>query len=117
MTPLNRALAVALVAGLTGASTALGGSWWLGALGAQPARIAVVNLGGLIQAAAGGREIVEADVSKGFAQMRAIGEALSAQGYLVLDASAVIDAPEAFYVPRRGAAPPQSEVSTGGVRP
>lgn len=100
-TPRRQLAAVALCAGAIGAAVTLASSWWLGAFRPAQTPVAVVNLGGLVRAAAGGGEVEEADVDAGFEKMREIGEALAGEGYLVLDASAVINAPEAFYVPRR----------------
>lgn len=92
---------VAVLAGMIGAVGALSGAWWFGALAGKPRPVAIVNLGGLIQASAGDKKVEQADIDKGFRQMQRIGSALAAKGYLVLDAQAVINAPDEFYVPKR----------------
>lgn len=101
MKTYKQTVVVAVLAGMIGAAGALGGVWWFGALAEKPRPVAIVNLGGLIQASAGDKKVEQADVDKGFKQMQRIGEALAAKGYLVLDAQAVIDAPNEFYVPKR----------------
>ncbi|MBZ9574501.1 hypothetical protein [Modicisalibacter sp. MOD 31.J] len=106
---LKQTVAVSLFAGALGAGVALAGAWWLGAFEEPPMPVAVVNLGGLVQAAAGGEEVDQEAMDAGFEHMKRVGDKLAAKGYLVLDASAVINAPETFYVPKR------SRVEQGGL--
>lgn len=88
---------VALVAGIFGGVCALTGQHYLQSNDAPG--IAVINLGALIQTAAQGQPVDNAAIQQGFSKMRQIGEALAAKGHLVLDASAVINAPADYYVP------------------
>lgn len=90
-----------LVGGLMGASLMVAALGVLGAFKPVTMPVAVVNLAGLIKREAGDKPMDDAAVKAGFAKMRAVGEALADKGYLVLDASAVINAPEGFYVPKR----------------
>lgn len=101
MNPLNRMIGVAVLAGVVGAGVALGGAWKLGAFSQPSAQVAVVNLGGLIRSATNGKPVDKGAINRGFKKMEALGEALAARGYLVLDASAVINAPADLYIPRR----------------
>lgn len=91
----------ALLGGVLGAALTVAALDMAGVLTPAPTPVAVVNLAGLIKGETGGKPVDAAAVKAGFAKMRQVGEALAAQGYVVLDASAVIDAPDEFYVPAR----------------
>lgn len=103
-------LIAGLVGGLAGALLTVAALYLTGTLKAKPMPVAVVNLAGLIKAQAHGDKVDDAAVKAGFTKMRQVGEALAAKGYLVLDASAVVNAPDEFYVPRR--APRNSQAAT-----
>lgn len=90
-----------VLGGLMGAGLTVAALGFFGAFDSQPIPVAVVNLAGLIQAEAGDEKVDDAAVKAGFEKMRQVGEALAEKGYLVIDASAVINAPNEFYVPQR----------------
>lgn len=95
-------VAIVLAAVIGGIAGGTGAVWWLqGGSGGTPP-VAVINIGGLIdRATAGGASGADA-VDTAFDQAKKLGRAFAAEGYLVLDASAVINAPANIYIPERG---------------
>lgn len=88
---------VALVAAVIGAGSAVLAQRLLPAN--ADSSVAVINLGALIRHAAGNGPVGEDAIDTGFKQMQQLGQAFSEKGFLVLDGSAVISAPDSYYVP------------------
>jgi len=105
---------VALVAGVMGGAAALGVQYLIQRGQGDELPVAVINLGALIQSAAGEKEIDSKAVDAGFKKMNQLGRALADSGYLVLDDSAVVNAPDAYYVPEPA---PQGMRATPMVKP
>lgn len=117
----NKLVGMALLAGMFGSATTLGAQYLIGnptGSAANDAPVAVVNLGGLVSRQTDGNAPDPDALKSGFETMKKMGEKLADEGYIVLDGSSVVQAPDRYYVPERSpddATPDGTDANLGAL--